>query len=217
MWCDVDLRSAADNPNYKHHAKAETWWNVSSSLHDTKGKNSIWTGYREGFIAWLRRDREGKGEEEYIPGTSLSLCGCVNAFCCCLVVQRPGRSVSAASLSVEASDEIVQTVSQMPTHSLIHKHSNAHTHIHSTNTEKLVHGHAEGHPHIVFTHLFLLLPLTRTLLHHCFCFKVWAKGLLSQFIRGLFMSITAFISSTGLEPSPNLGLSNDDHRHNNHL
>ena len=71
-----------------------------------------------------------------------------------------GRSLSAPSLSVEAisCDEIAQTVSQMPTHALIHKHGNAHTyaHIHMKNPkEKDFHRHTQGylqeHAHFVCT------------------------------------------------------------------
>ena len=118
------------------------------------------------------RDRAGKGGEEYIPGTSRSLCGCVNAFCCCLCSARVDQCLlppclrrpvmRSYRLCLKCPHIRSYTNTAMPTH----------THINSTNTEKLVHGHAEGRPHIVFTHLFLLLPLTRALLHHCFCFKV---------------------------------------------
>lgn len=161
MPWDVDLLSTADKLNYKRDAKAKTRWNVFPFLHDTKGKNSIWVRYGEGFIfSTVKRQRmKKKGSEEYISGTSLSLYGSVNAFCCCLrllcsarvdqcllphCLWRPSLVMRSYRLCLKCPHILSYTNTGKPTHT------------HTVQTEKSVQGRPQKQTHKLCLHLSLL-------------------------------------------------------------
>ena len=104
-------------------------------------------------------------------------------------------------------------------HTQIQECPHTHTHIQHKQRNQFKDAHKNKLTNCVYIYIALSLSLSLqslSLLHRCFCFKVW--GLLSHFLsRGSFdhrcLRIFHGIGTHGL----NLGPCNDDHRHNNHL
>lgn len=115
MQCDIDLWSTADNLDFKQDAK-DLMKCVIVFYMTQKGRIQ----FEQAIERNSSFDCE-ESEKRGIYSKHFSLYWTVNAFCFLFVVQCLGRSMCVASLSVEAisSDEIIRTVSQMPTHTLI--------------------------------------------------------------------------------------------------
>ena len=236
MPWDVDLLSTADKLNNKRDAKAKTWWNVFPFLHDTKGTNSIWVCYGEGFIFRLWKDRErkkkkpGRNTSQALLCLSLSL-GVLMRFVVASVCCAAPGSIGVCCLTVcggrlwwwDRTDCVsnAHTYCHTQIQECPHTHTHTHTHIQHKQRNQFKDAHKNKLTNCVYIYIALSLSLSLSLqslslLHRCFCFKVW--GLLSHFLsRGSFdhrcLRIFHGIGTHGL----NLGPYNDDHRHNNHL
>lgn len=92
--------------------------------------------------------------------------------------------------------------------------SNAHTQ--QKNEFKDNHRHTHTHRHSLSLPLSLASSNTHAFASWLLLWGFGLKAFLSHLL-GAHMSIKAVLSLTRLEPSLNLGLSNDDHRPNNHL
>lgn len=145
--------------------------------------------------------REGNGREEYVSCTSLSMgvlmCSVVASVCCAVL-----GSMSVCCLTVCGGQlqwwDHIQTVSQMPTHTLIQKYRNAHTQFKQKNEFKGTHKHT--HTHTVYTSL----PPSSS---HMFASLFLSQGLSQRLFKSFFKffypeAVTSIFNRIGVQSKP---------------